>query len=196
MQNKPLTEFQEWPKIPRYGSPRMLITEKLDGTNACVVIVPLADSLVGHAFELARVGDLMLLAQSRNRFLSVGKGDNYGFAGWVAANASALADLGPGRWYGEWYGLGIGRGYGLTERRFALFNAHHEKPLPACVSRVPTLYFGPLDTTTIAQVDLDLRNRGSQAVPGYMSPEGVVIEVFGMPGRMKVTDAVQGAKQR
>jgi len=64
-----------------------------------------------------------VLAGSRSRWLQPGKQDNFGFAGWVAANAEALvALLGPGRHFGEWWGGGIQRKYGLGAKRFSLFN--------------------------------------------------------------------------
>jgi hypothetical protein len=143
-------EFQPWPKIARLNR-NIIITEKLDGTNAAVVIVALAD--IDHIQvenespmlfagdkqnEIARViipaatgdGDhqtFIVFAQSRNKFITPGKStDNYGFAGWVRENAQALvATLGAGTHFGEWWGAGIQRGYGLTggDKRFSLFNA-------------------------------------------------------------------------
>ena len=119
----------------------MVITEKLDGTNASVWILKhghtVGDDGVGiHGtytpfmpdLEVARLeteeGIFMLLAGSRKRFVIPGKTtDNFGFAGWVGRNARELLTLGEGVHYGEWWGNGIQRGYGLDEKRFSLFNS-------------------------------------------------------------------------
>jgi hypothetical protein len=55
-----------------------------------------------------------------------------------------LLTLGPGRHFGEWWGAGIQRRYGLTEKRFSLFNVTRwGEARPACCHVVPTLYRGP-----------------------------------------------------
>ncbi len=138
-------EFQPFPKIARLNRD-ITITEKLDGTNAAVVIVPTAalDYVliekkvtlfdVDRKREIARVmvdinenGDweiYSVFAQSRSRFITPDD-DNYGFAAWVKQNAQALVDtLGEGTHFGEWWGAGIQRGYGLpkADKRFSLFN--------------------------------------------------------------------------
>ena len=33
-----MVEFKEWPKIPRGLGEQMTITEKIDGTNACIIV--------------------------------------------------------------------------------------------------------------------------------------------------------------
>lgn len=100
-------EFKAFPKLQRLSGPAF-VTEKIDGTNACVHVD--AETWV-------------VTAQSRTRVITPGKNDNFGFAAWVQSNYYALADLlGPGYHYGEWWGQGIQRGYGLKERRFSLFN--------------------------------------------------------------------------
>lgn len=180
----PLNEFQGFPKIARL-SRDMLVSEKIDGTNAAVVVPddPAAP----------------LLAQSRNRFITP-EDDNFGFAGWVWLHAKELRGLGPGRHFGEWFGCGINRAYGLTERRFALFNTSRWHPLvwehfedercrhsgnkfvprlfvppPACCQVVPALYLGLFDTAVIEQQLRELAAGGSRAVEGFMRPEGIVI---------------------
>lgn len=173
--------FESFPKLPRLFKDATA-TEKIDGTNAAIIVTE----------------DGRIAAQSRNKLITPGKTtDNYGFAGWVDRNKDILIEaLGPGRHFGEWWGSGIQRGYGLTEKRFSLFNtirwcAHDAEPqpipsgdprvekmqerLPACVSLVPVLYrglFGPKhDENFIAK----LRAEGSMAAPGFMKPEGIVI---------------------
>lgn len=151
-------EHVSFPKIARL-SRECIITEKIDGTNAQILINDDGTYKVG----------------SRNRWIEVGN-DNYGFALWVSQNIEELRKLGPGRHYGEWWGLGIQRNYGLFERRFSLFRFPKGlTELPKCVSVVPVLYEGPFDTREIdVQLDM-LAQTGSRAVPGYMKPEGIVI---------------------
>jgi hypothetical protein len=115
-------------------------------------------------------------AGSRTRLITPGKTtDNFGFAAWVYANARELVKLGPGRHFGEWYGKGIQRGYGLDEKRFALFHTHGVQELPACVSVVPRLYEGEFNTLVVSDYMHILQTYGSRAVPGYMNPEGIVV---------------------
>ena len=100
-----MPEFVAFPKIPRLVRD-IIITEKIDGTNASVY--------VGE--------DGQVMAGSRSRWITP-TDDNFGFAKWVAANADELrTGLGIGTHYGEWWGAGVQRKYGLTEKRFSLFN--------------------------------------------------------------------------
>jgi len=127
----PLTEFAPFPKIPRF-SRDIIITEKIDGTNACVVVWDAAANdpaepmkacgMPGVGFPfLGEVEGRFVAAQSRTRFITP-DADNYGFAAWVKEHASDLVHLGPGRHFGEWWGKGINRNYGLADRQFSLFN--------------------------------------------------------------------------
>jgi hypothetical protein len=175
-------EFVGYPKIPRLAR-EMIVTEKLDGTNAQVFITfDPADVQHKHpgvypsAVVMAEVGPLYLFTGSRNRWVTP-HSDNFGFAKWVADNATELAKIGPGRHFGEWYGRGIQRGYGLDERRFALFNTSrwNDSNIPACCSVVPVLMEGVFDTTLVDRSLDYLRDQGSVAVPGYPDPEGVVV---------------------
>lgn len=172
-------EFREFPKIARL-SRDIVVTEKIDGTNASVYI--------GE-------GGGSILAGSRSRWVTP-ENDNYGFARWVLNNREELLTLGPGHHFGEWWGRGINRNYGLKERKFSLFNTrrwclHGQEPkayptqdprvvkmqqvLPPCCALVPILYEGPFDTYTIEATLESLRKNGSVAAPGYMRPEGVVV---------------------
>lgn len=160
-------EFISFNKIPRLHR-ECVVTEKIDGTNAQIVI--------------SEDPTLPIMVGSRNRWITPGKTtDNYGFAAWVAANESALRLLGPGRHFGEWYGVGIARGYGLSERRWALFNVTQWKDklpegLPSNVHVVPLLEVVPsiLDVGVHRAV-YRLQECGSFAVPGFMDPEGIVV---------------------
>ena len=154
-------QFESFPKLHRFTGP-IVISEKIDGTNACVVI---------EGDEIA--------AQSRTRIITPEK-DNHGFARWVYANKEALiAVLGDGRHYGEWWGNGIQRGYGLKEKRFSLFNTARWENTPELnaigVYVVPVLWTGTFDTAIITLMLDQLRARGSYAAPGYNNPEGIVV---------------------
>jgi hypothetical protein len=129
MNENPLA-FGEFPSIPRL-SRDMVVTEKLDGTNAQIAIflrdeVPRAelDNPTTPFMSVSNGGmHYVMLAGSRSRWVSLGA-DNFGFARWVSDNREALLPLGPGRHFGEWWGSGVQRGYGFTngEKRFSLFN--------------------------------------------------------------------------
>lgn len=157
-----MIEFVPFPKLSRLTR-NCIITEKLDGTNAQVIITE----------------DGEIAAGSRTRIITPGKTtDNFGFATWVEEHKDQLVQLGPGRHFGEWYGQGIQRGYGLTERRFALFNVrkwNDENPPPGCCEVVPVIAETLFDTAAIEQEMDELRTNGSAAVPGFMDPEGIVI---------------------
>lgn len=165
-------DFQPYPKIPRLNR-AVMVTEKIDGTNAQIDI--------GE--------DGTLRAGSRSRWITPAN-DNFGFARWVEGNRNELLKLGPGRHFGEWWGQGIQRGYGLTEKRFSLFNVKRwlgSEDLPACCSVVPFLFAGPFDSRLIADQIDELRTRGSRAAPGFMKPEGVIVWHVAAGQAFKVT---------
>ncbi len=155
--------FEEFPKIARL-SRECVITEKIDGTNASIII---AD-------------DGQVVAASRTRIITP-QDDNFGFARWVEDNKDALREtLGIGRHFGEWWGSGIQRRYGLSEKRFSLFNTYRWGELittetTSLVHVVPILHDGPFSTETVDRVLDALRVNGSVAAPGFDNPEGVVI---------------------
>lgn len=196
-------EFQDFPKMARL-SRECVITEKIDGTNAQI--------LIGE--------DGSIQAGSRTRWITPDD-DNFGFAAWVAANADQLRLLGTGRHFGEWWGAGIQRKYNQNEKRFSLFNtlrwcAHDAEPaqipsadpraepkyqtrVPSCVSVVPVLYRGLFDTDEVNAAITRLRIDGSAAAPGFMKPEGVVVfHIAGNVGFKKTLekDEVPKALQR
>lgn len=168
--------FKAWPKIPRLENEFYYLTEKLDGTNACIIITE--DQAFSHTPIFVPVIDNKrygIWAQSRTRLITP-EDDNYGFANWVQNNAEQLVkDLGVGYHFGEWWGQGIQRNYGLTEKRFSLFNPN--KISSICHNCIP---FCTVDATKILQEEVDywsehLLTKGSLTVPGYMKPEGLVI---------------------
>lgn len=160
-----IPEFVEFPKMPRL-SREIIVTEKIDGTNAQVHIT----------------NDGRIFAGSRTRWITP-EADNFGFAAWVEANAADLLTLGPGSHFGEWWGAGIQRRYGQDRKRFSLFNVDRWGEIhPACCDVVPVMYRGDFDTRRIDDIVESLRRCGSAAAPGFMNPEGVV--VFHLAGRV------------
>lgn len=152
-------EFREFQKIPRLFR-EVVVTEKIDGTNACVVVAE----------------DGCVSAQSRSRIITP-KDDNYGFAKWVLEHEAELAQLGAGYHYGEWWGHGVNRGYALTEKRFSLFNVSRwTESRPACCHVVPVIVRGQAKDSfaIVAKAMEELRANGSFAAPGFMKPEGVI----------------------
>jgi hypothetical protein len=176
-------EFKPFPKVSRL-SREVVITEKIDGTNASVWIESGKWGLQPNHerwYMNIDVGDdwnpLRISAASRSRFISP-TDDNFGFSKWVQANAAELVKLGEGIHFGEWWGSGIQRGYGLPkgEKRFSLFNTHRwGEERPACCHVVPELARGAFDSGLIDDVLFALGETGSYAAPGFMRPEGVMI---------------------
>jgi len=151
-----------------------IITEKIDGTNAQILITE----------------DGKMLTGSRTRWITPSD-DNYGFARWCAEHRDELMLLGTGRHFGEWWGGGIQRGYNLPkgEKRLSLFNVSrwclhgatpdpriekYQSVLPPCVGLVPLLWRGIFNTEAVSTQIERLRTLGSVAAPGFMNPEGIV----------------------
>ena len=158
-------EFRAWPSTPRLFRD-IVITEKIDGTNACIIVSEDGSEV---------------WAQSRKRLITPDD-DNFGFARWVFENAGVLSDtLGPGYHYGEWWGSGIQRGYGLAkgEKRFSLFNVSRydmdELHMVPGLDLVPVIYSGSFSQFEIDYSLGHLRNFGSHAAPGFMNPEGIIL---------------------
>lgn len=154
-------DFVPFNKLSRL-SRNCVITEKIDGTNAQIVIGEAGEFLVG----------------SRTRYITPGKStDNSGFAAWAHENKESLLALGPGRHYGEWWGKGIQRTYGLDHRRFSLFNTGRwtSQNAPACCHIVPVVYEGLFTTDAVDNAMAFLKGNGSIAAPGFHNPEGVVV---------------------
>jgi hypothetical protein len=191
-------EFQGFPKMGRL-SRECVITEKIDGTNAQLLIVEDVgqSGAINVWYDSVTGKTLLMFAGSRNRWLQLGD-DNYGFAKWVAEQCAELKKLPVGRHFGEWWGSGIQRGYGLPkgEKRLSLFNTERfhlhgtpaqrketENPLvwketielPPCVGLVPVLDRGPFDTYDVERCIDALVEYGSYAAPGFMDPEGVIV---------------------
>lgn len=172
-----MNEFRPMGKIPRL-SREIVITEKIDGTNASVWI----------AEDMCEIR-----AGSRTRWITA-EDDNHGFAKWVWEHHAELLTLGPGHHFGEWWGGNIQRGYSLQEKRFSLFNVgrwtdpkgafvpcsaypivNNTQWAPACCHVVPILYRGLFEQDAVDRVLRELQSRGSRAAPGFMDPEGIVV---------------------
>lgn len=166
-----MIEFVGFPKVPRLRR-ECIITEKIDGTNAQVYITDEGEMLFG----------------SRNRWITPDD-DNMGFARWATEHAEELALLGPGHHFGEWWGRGIQCGYGLTEKRFSLFNTSHWTPenVPPCCHVVPVLRTGIFTSKLVYDALYDLIAYGSKAAPGWMKSEGVMIYMVAANSYFKQT---------
>ena len=155
--------FRPFPKIPRLMRP-VVVTEKIDGTNASVRVYP----------------DGTVRAGSRTRWITP-ENDNFGFAAWVRDHSDELRGLGEGHHFGEWWGHGIQRNYGLQERRFSLFNVgrwNDLSPPPPCCHVVPVLAeFEDIQElmTNLDGIKLSLWASGSIAAPGFCPPEGIMV---------------------
>lgn len=167
--------FEPFSKISRLYRD-IVVTEKLDGTNAQIYIEVDCDvDSPDEKYRIAAIDGLSIFAGSRNRYIVPGD-DNFAFAKFVYDNREELINLGPGKHFGEWWGQGIGRKYDMKEKRFSLFNtARWGEERPACCDVVPVLYAGPFDTAEIDAVMGRLRTEGSVAAPGFMNPEGIVV---------------------
>jgi hypothetical protein len=198
------SDYPKFRPIPRLHR-KIVITEKVNGTNGLIEVTEIdLDTLdgpldgIGAVIHTVDGPTYLVRAGSRNRWLSPDN-DNFGFARWVWDNAVALAALGEGRHYGEWFGKGIQSGYGLDEKRFALFNVNRwydprepeyasegylkEFPKARTVPNIPTLTVVPV----IAAVDgrglnewvsmalHTLESEGSFIAPGFKDPEGIVV---------------------
>lgn len=186
-------EFVEFDKIARLNR-EVIVTEKIDGSNAQVHIRVAAGDSLEYGYDCqVEIGGVShyLRAGSRNRWIAhVGSDDLNGFGRWVHQHAHELAALGAGAHFGEWWGAGIQRKYGLTEKRWSLFNVgrwvqnggDNDRPpcgekqqyAPMCCHVVPILAVGIGLDEQVSAAMLQLRAKGSQAAPGFMQPEGVV----------------------
>lgn len=150
-------EFKPWPKIKRDNPFNVTITEKINGTNGCIVIQD--NKVVG--------------IQSRKKFITP-QNDNFGFANWVIENNDELSKMGDGYHYGEWAGPGIQKNpHNLKEKTFFLFNTFrwndNNPNCPSCCTVVPVIYQGILAEEIINNILDELRTRE------YEKAEGIVV---------------------
>jgi hypothetical protein len=157
-------EFIKWPKIHRYQNIDVIITEKLDGTNAVIY----------------NGADGEFLAGSRTRWLTE-KEDNHGFYKWAHEHKEELVKLGVGYHWGEFIGKGIQRNYGLSTQKLYLFNVKENFVPSENVKPLPILTTGELSNLVylINQAHAHLDLCGS-FVNNFDRPEGFVIQINGM----------------
>lgn len=185
------TDFVDFPKLARL-SREAIITEKIDGTNACIFIYPLVlEENKKDPNIITTMDGFTVRAGSREKWINLSEQDNLGFGNWVKFHAEELVrGLGEGRHTGEWWGRGIGRGYNMKEKVFSLFNVDRWKDdRPACCRVVPELGRGIFNTEVVDAVLDTLKLTGSLASPGFMNPEGVIVwHVLGDVGFKKTLD--------
>ena len=151
-------EFEKFGSIARW-SRDVCVTEKIDGTNAQILITEDGGFFTG----------------SRKRWVTADD-DNFGFARWCNEHEEELcAELGYGRHYGEWWGCGIQRKYGVDGKRFSLFNVKKWEGHIGLCGVVPVLWRGEMDNLDVDVLMDCLKEHGSYASPGFMNPEGIVI---------------------
>lgn len=173
--------FQPWPKIKRLDTNIVTITEKIDGTNACVIIED--GELVG--------------VQSRQRLLNhlYPGDDNFGFSKWAFKNRKELITLGNGYHYGEWAGPGIQKNpHLLEEKTFFLFDPRFhsdfennpDHPAKPIVSVVPVFYTGWYNPETVVDILIRLENNEvGVGVGKKANPEGIILYFHAFKQRLK-----------
>lgn len=213
IEDAPIIEFESWPKTPRLSNGGITITEKIDGTNACVVIMPVPALQAWGAYAQDHNGvawvhsptdpnvQYLVGAQSRKRMIFP-DADNAGFARWVFENAEELVNLlGPGRHFGEWWGQGIQRRYNMPHKVFSLFNTHRwvkvandrddwlDRAKVIHLDVVPRLYEGRFSDVAIEETLDWLRANGSAAAAkfgvSFDRPEGIIIRHRELGGNLK-----------
>lgn len=199
--------YPAFPKIPRWFRD-VTITEKIDGTNGQIEVLPCPNGNVpgegGYVTVVISREVFGVRAGCRTRWITP-SGDNHGFAAWVWDNAVSLVGLGAGLHSGEWWGHGIQRRYGLQHKYFSLFDVRKAE-LVAAISGVPELRVVPVlyqglevmgnGTSAVTECLRRLAFGGSVASPGFMQPEGVCIFHSASRGFFKATldgDAAKGS---
>ena len=202
-----MIDFIGMPKIARL-SREIVISEKIDGTNALVYI---SDDLSPITLQSGRI--VPFLVGSKSRWI-LPENDNHGFARWAYEHADELLKLGKGWHRGEWMGQGIQRNYGLKEKRFYLFNTSRwvkcegfdimslternyvpilkekQEYCPDCCYVVPVLYQGIFDMGTIDYCLTTLKNEGSIAIGGFKPAEGIC--VYHTAGKIYFKKTIEG----
>lgn len=177
-------EFKSFPDIKKLGSTEFSITQKIHGSNAQIMIYPVYKTIPNTEDSVIvtdEVDHMELLVGSRTRWIAPGN-DNYGFAAFVYANKQEFIDkLGPGQHFGEWSGPGINSGEGLKEKTLVLFDywRYDANNLPPQTVLVPVLFQGLFDLQQVENCMQDLKVNGSKLAPGFMRPEGVVVQIKG-----------------
>lgn len=171
----PKFEHKKFDKIYRYQEQKVVVCEKIDGTNGLIFIDEETDTM---------------LIGSRNRWIDH-HNDNYGFHKWCMENEEELRKLGPGHHYGEWWGQGIQRRYDMDQKVFSLFNAPRwegNPDKPECCDVVPIVFTGTQSEYDI-EFETNLKFNPSVAAERYgvyfENIEGYVIWLAGTQKYMK-----------
>ena len=168
-----MPEYPSFASIERLENLYCHITEKIDGTNGLI--------------EISR----FVCFGSRNRYINT-QDDNSGFATFFSKYQKELEDIfiaidnekqgcieAPLLIYGEWFGKGIQRGYNLEAKFFMPFSEYFAtKMIDAGIPHIEmpvTLYSGKFSIEALDGCMNKLKDEGSQVIPGYNRPEGVVI---------------------
>ena len=170
--------YPSFPSIERLENLYCHITEKVDGTNGLIEIGIQTDLLLTVNFG------------SQNRYIS-SHDDNMGFVNFFEQHTGDIFNIYdmikeekgditlPLHIYGEWFGKGIQRGYGLADKHFMPFSEFlATKLIDAGVPNIKmpvTLHSGKFSIATLDGCMNKLKDEGSQVIPGYNRPEGVVI---------------------
>lgn len=163
-----LNEFKKYPKTKRFLDSTMLITEKLEGTNAQIVFL-----------ESETPNYIPWLAGSRNKWLTE-TSSNFGFYQFVEENVEVLFEiLGVGRHYGEFCGDKIQNTAGVEGKKLFMFNTSLDIPeeYKHIVDTVPRLHVGPFNPRVIHEILNGLKDNGSVASPGFYPVEGIILHL-------------------
>lgn len=138
--------FMPMPKIPRLRRD-IVITEKIDGTNASIYV---------NEFGLTLFG-------SRNRWITTGDDPGHHFGEWYGSKI------------GRTYGLTDGERHFALFNVHRWGHPEQRARLPKILQVVPELYRGPFTDAAVDATIAELRLTGSKLVPGFMQPEGIVV---------------------
>lgn len=197
-----MSEICKWPRIPHLFR-EMTVVEKIDGITACIDIQPLSkfdDRTIPHwaqaLYVLTPTQQYGVWVHTRRQWVTP-LNDCHGIARWVGRHVLSLVNvLGPGHHHGVWWGHGINRGYGLPpgDRRFSLYNVSRwqhlaeQTPIPG-LGVLPVLgrYPGFNPDAAWSLYDM-LMESGSEAVPGWPTPAGVLVYHHAADVIFQITD--------
>ena len=190
-----MSEFIKWSKTPHWDIVRLRITQKLDGTNAQILIEdnqPYGLTRIRAGSRTRWLGEITRTNKKHKDgtpYVNETVDDNHGFYKWVMENKEELIEkLGPGRYYGEWCGPGIQNGENLTERGLFLFYPPKNcETLPNGVHLVPEIFNELINLTSISaaihSTRYSLQLLGTQIHNSLLiknptvKPEGLIIQI-------------------
>lgn len=189
-----MSNFPKYHRIPRLYNETFSITEKVDGTNALIYILPLSDvcRYQNVPWLYSDIDGYSIAAGSRSKWITPDD-DNRKFAQWVSEHVEQLVSLGRGHHFGEWAGPEIhGNRHQLEEKTLFLFNWRKwaEDHLAACLnvfSLPKELADLNIDVVPVLDPDLPYKFLGNvdEMMTGFLErngsmvggkPEGIVVE--------------------